>query len=252
MNKKLTTCKACGQEIAKSAKACPYCGAKNKKPIFQKWWFWVVVVVLIGSFGSAGNKADTNDSEKTNVPTEAVVSANKLETEDNKSHVEQSSVKNEEITVTEKETEPEVEMTTGQKNALRSAKNYLSFTAFSYEGLIAQLEFEKYSYDEAVFAADYCGADWNEQALKSAKNYLSFTAFSYTGLIKQLEFEKYTTEQATYAADNCGADWFEQAAKSAENYLDIMSFSKDGLIQQLEFEGFTHEQAEYGAEENGY
>ncbi len=151
-----------------------------------------------------------------------------------------------------KETEPENIPTTGQRNALKSAKDYLDFTAFSYEGLIGQLEYEKYSHEDAVYAADNCGADWNEQALKSAKNYLSFTAFSYKGLIEQLKFEQFTTEQATYGADSCGADWNEQAVKSAENYLSMMSFSKDGLIEQLEFEGFTHEQAVYGAEQNGY
>ena len=46
MNKNMTTCKACGQEIAKSAKTCPHCGAKNKKPIFTKWWFWLIIAVI--------------------------------------------------------------------------------------------------------------------------------------------------------------------------------------------------------------
>ncbi len=143
-------------------------------------------------------------------------------------------------------------LTTGQKNALSSAKNYLSFQPFSYQGLIEQLEYEQYSHDDAVFAADNCGADWNEQALKSAKSYLDFSAFSYNGLIKQLEYEKFTTEQATYGADNCGADWNEQASKSAKSYLDLSSFSRDELIKQLEYEGFTSEQATYGVESNGY
>ena len=35
MREKLTTCKSCGEEIAKSAKTCPKCGGKNKKPIFK-------------------------------------------------------------------------------------------------------------------------------------------------------------------------------------------------------------------------
>lgn len=152
--------------------------------------------------------------------------------------------------------EPEEElpsdMTMGQKNALGSAKSYLRFSAFSYEGLIGQLEFEGYTTEEATFAADHCGADWNEQALESALSYLDFSAFSYEGLIRQLEFEKFTAEEAAYGADNCGADWNEQAAKSAENYLSFSSFSKQGLIDQLEFEGFTHEQAVYGVEANGY
>ena len=66
MNKKMTTCKACGQEIAKSAKACPHCGAKNKKPIFKKWWFWAIVVILIASLGTSGGDAE-NESAKVNI-----------------------------------------------------------------------------------------------------------------------------------------------------------------------------------------
>ncbi len=142
--------------------------------------------------------------------------------------------------------------TLSQQNAVIKAKSYLSFSAFSYEGLISQLEYEKFSHEDAVFGADNCGADWNEQALKKAKDYLSFSAFSYSGLIQQLEFEKFTSEQAKYGADNCGADWNEQAAKKAKDYLDLMAFSKDGLINQLEFEGFTYEQAVYGATAVGF
>lgn len=151
-----------------------------------------------------------------------------------------------------KESESTNAITTGQRNAIKSAKDYLFMMAFSHDGLIEQLKYEKYSDEDATYAADNCGADWNEQALKSAKNYLSMMAFSYTGLIQQLEYEQFTKEQAKYGADNCGADWNEQAAKSAENYLSMMSFSKDELIEQLEYEGFTHEQAVYGAEQNGY
>ena len=143
-------------------------------------------------------------------------------------------------------------VTIGQKNALVSAKNYLDFTSFSYLGLIDQLEYEKYTHDEAVYAAENCGADWNEQAVLSAKNYLDYSAFSYKSMIEQLKFEKFTDEQATYGTDNCGADWMEQAVKSAENYLSFTSFSKAELIEQLEYEGFTHEQAVYGVEQNGY
>lgn len=143
-------------------------------------------------------------------------------------------------------------LTTGQSNALRSAKAYLSFQAFSYDGLIEQLEYEKYSHADAVYAVQHCGADWNEQALQSALSYLNYTAFSYQGLIGQLEYEKFTSKQAAYGADHCGADWSEQAALSAKSYLNYSSFSRDGLIDQLEYEGFTHKQAVYGASANGY
>lgn len=142
--------------------------------------------------------------------------------------------------------------TLGEQNALQSAMGYLSISAFSYEGLIDQLEYENYTHAEATYAADHCGADWEEQALKSAQNYLKVSAFSYSGLIDQLDYAGFTSEQATYAADHCGADWKEQAAEKAKSYMDLMSFSRSDLIDQLQYEGFTYEQAVYGVTANGY
>ena len=47
MNENMTTCKVCGKEIAKSAKSCPECGARNQSPIFKKWWFWLIAVIIL-------------------------------------------------------------------------------------------------------------------------------------------------------------------------------------------------------------
>lgn len=143
-------------------------------------------------------------------------------------------------------------LTTGQANALQSAKSYLDYSAFSHDGLISQLEYEGYSTEDSTYAADNCGADWNDQALKSALSYLDYSGFSYSGLIEQLEYEEFTTEQATYAADNCGADWNAEAAETAQSYMDYSSFSRSELIDQLKYEGFTEAQAEYGAATVGY
>lgn len=142
-------------------------------------------------------------------------------------------------------------MTEDQKNALECANKYLSFTSFSHDGLVEQLEYEGYSHDAAVFAADNCGADWNAQAVNKAKRYLETSAFSYEGLYDQLVFEKFTEDQARHGVDNCEADWNEQAVKKAASYLEIKPFSRDELIGQLEYEGFTHEQAVHGVTQNG-
>ena len=190
MNKKMMICKSCGREIAKSAKACPGCGAKNKKPLFKKWWFWVIVVfALIGSSGGEDASVETAERIESSSNTESIVATFVNETETI------------EVPTTE---EPVEDLTMGQRNALKAAENYLRFTAFSYEGLISQLEFEQYSREDAVYAVDHCGADWNEQALKAAKNYLDFTAFSYEGLIDQLVFEGFTNEQAIYGVEQNG------------------------------------------------
>lgn len=113
--------------------------------------------------------------------------------------------KNEYSESSQSENESEYDgMSIGQKNALKSAKSYLDYSAYSYSGLIKQLEFEKYSHEDAVFAADNCGADWNEQAVKSAKSYLEYSSFSKDELIKQLEFGGFTHDQAVYGAEQNG------------------------------------------------
>ena len=43
----MTTCKVCGNELAKSAKRCPHCGAKNKRPIYKRWWFWLFIAIVL-------------------------------------------------------------------------------------------------------------------------------------------------------------------------------------------------------------
>ena len=148
----------------------------------------------------------------------------------------------------EPEPEPEApSLTTAQQQAVRSAKDYLDFTAFSRSGLVEQLEFEDFSTADATFAVDNIDVDWTAQAVRSAEEYLDFTAFSRSGLVEQLEFEGFSNADATHAVDNVDVDWMEQAALSAESYLDMTAFSRSGLIEQLQFEGFTREQAEHGA-----
>ena len=66
---KMTKCKSCGADIASSAKRCPSCGAKNKKPIYKRVWFWILVVVLliavVGFIASKVNPSDSIEIETT-------------------------------------------------------------------------------------------------------------------------------------------------------------------------------------------
>jgi len=94
--------------------------------------------------------------------------------------------------------------TVSQKNAVRSAKSYLDFSAFSHDGLVAQLEYEQFSHADAVYGADNSGADWNEQAAKSAKQYMEYSSFSRGSLIDQLLYEKFTQAQAEYGVNAVG------------------------------------------------
>ncbi|MCS6192147.1 Ltp family lipoprotein [Shewanella baltica] len=102
-------------------------------------------------------------------------------------------------------------LTGPQKNAVRSAKSYLSMQGFSRDGLIDQLSSEYgegYSVSDATIAVDSLNVDWNKNAVKSAKQYLNMQGFSCKGLIEQLSSDagdKYTESQATYGAEQAGA-----------------------------------------------
>ncbi|MEA3638852.1 MAG: zinc ribbon domain-containing protein [Lamprobacter sp.] len=44
---KLTPCKTCGHQIAKKAKTCPSCGAKNKPPTSVAAWFALFLIIAV-------------------------------------------------------------------------------------------------------------------------------------------------------------------------------------------------------------
>ena len=98
-------------------------------------------------------------------------------------------------------------MTSGQKNALQTAHDYLGTMAFSKAGLIAQLSSSAgsdFPRADAVFAANHVGANWNEQAVKAARDYLDTMSFSRQGLIEQLSSSaggQFTLAQARYAVN---------------------------------------------------
>lgn len=153
----------------------------------------VAVVFLLGIVinVSAGTADDIVDE---------VESTTQNEDNDAADAVEESEAAPEE----EEEAATEPSETVGQRNARNKAQDYLNFSAFSYSGLIEQLEFEGFSSEEATYGADNSGADWNEQAALKAQQYMDMSSFSRSGLIEQLEFEGFTREQAEHGATAVG------------------------------------------------
>ena len=155
--------------------------------------------------------------------------------------------------------------TAEEAEALESALSYLSFMAFSRQGLQEQLEFEGHSSEAAAYAVEHCGADWMEQAARSAGQYLNTMAFSKEGLPDQLEYEGFSAEEAAYGVEQAygaaavapsdGGSGVSvgqaNALASAQQYLDFMAFSYTGLIEQLEYEGYSAEEATYAADNCG-
>ena len=140
-------------------------------------------------------------NHENNTETEAVKKAENVETE--KEVDKEESAETEDVEETEKK-DVESTITLGQSNALEQAKRYVELMGFSYQGLIEQLEYEQYTYEEAVYAADNCGADWKEEAAEKAESYLELMSFSREGLIEQLKYDGFTEEEAEYAVGEAG------------------------------------------------
>lgn len=102
-------------------------------------------------------------------------------------------------------------LTGPQKNAVRSAKQYLTLKGFSRDGLIKQLSSDYgdgYEVNDAAIAVDSLNINWNKQAARSAEQYLLLQGFSCSRLIKQLSSaygDGYTISQATYGAKQTDA-----------------------------------------------
>lgn len=79
---KMTVCSHCGAEIASSAKVCPKCGGKNKKPIYKRTWFIILaVIIVLGIISSAfgGGNKETESSGSSNNGSVSAVSSQKTE-----------------------------------------------------------------------------------------------------------------------------------------------------------------------------
>ncbi|EOM77723.1 hypothetical protein DW322_00590 [Rhodococcus rhodnii] len=186
-------------------------------PKKRKKWPWVVgAIALVLAFGAAFGEADTDTAGTATAapsneaavvpapPAPAAPVAPVAPVAPAEAAVDAAPAVDAVLPVTTAASAPaptEPQVSAGQRNALRSAEQYLQFTAFSRSGLIDQLAFEGFSTEDATYAADTVTVDWNEQAARSAEQYLDFTSFSRSGLVDQLVFEGFTAAQAEYGAD---------------------------------------------------
>lgn len=172
---------------------------KIKKPIYKRWWFIAIVVVfVIGIFGSLGGekKTEVKDDETTEIE-ESVVSE-----EETKESEPVAETKIEES----KPAEPAVP--TEYKSALRKAKQYSEMMHMSKQAIYDQLTSEygeQFPAEAAQYAVDNLIADYNANALEKAKKYRDMMAMSNDAIYDQLTSdagEKFTPEEAQYAVDN--------------------------------------------------
>lgn len=205
-------CKSCQTEIDDKAKKCPHCQADQRSwfgrhPVLTVIGGLILFSVIASSSNSSGDKQTTTTGVETqSVKQEAEPTVTREPTfiKPTASPTTKPITAKPTIKPVEKKASDVSGETISQKNAVKKAKSYLGFSAFSHDGLVAQLEYEQFSHADAVYGADNSGANWNEQAAKKAKSYMEYSAFSRGSLIEQLKYEKFTQEQAEYGANAVG------------------------------------------------
>ena len=68
-------CQKCGAEITDpKAKSCSACGTKIKKPLYKKWWFWLIIglvfIMVVGASGSGSEDSPSTPGESTTASSE--------------------------------------------------------------------------------------------------------------------------------------------------------------------------------------
>jgi len=184
---KMKQCKTCSNQIASNAKSCPNCGAKNKKPIYKRAWFIILIVIIVGSIW-----ANLGDSSET---TTTVNSSNTTK---------QETANNNDESTKQSDSKVPAEYT----SALKKAEIYSDTMYMSKSGIYDQLTSEhgeKFSEEAAQYAMDNINADWNKNALEKAKVYQDDMAMSPAAIEDQLKSEhgeKFTAEEAAYAVEH--------------------------------------------------
>ncbi len=226
--------------------------AKAKKPVYKKWWFWLIVaVVAIGVIGNLGDKSDTDGSTNT--------------TSDTVSTTENNDSSKNDVTDNGKTKVTVVDFSTMNQTDIQgwADENKVS-CKFSddYSDTIAKgsvVSQSKKAGDtitegdtiKVVISLGKKPSVEYTNALRKAETYSKTMHMSKRGIYDQLTSEygeKFPADAAQYAIDNMKADWNANALAKAKSYQTTMSMSKSAIYDQLisEYgEKFTKEEAQY-------
>lgn len=209
---------------------------KEKKPIYKKGWFWVIIIVIGIIIGTSQNNNTVNTStdnyQKNNSVEVTIVDFNTMSKEETKAwmdtnkingkiaeeysnDIEKGKLVSQSIsanTVVHQGDKITIvyslgkEPTTEEKNALKKAETYSNTMYMSKQGIYDQLisSVEGFTEEAAQYAIDNIEADWNKNALEKAKTYQKSMSMSSAAIYNQLvsSVEGFTKSEAQYAIDN--------------------------------------------------
>lgn len=103
-----------------------------------------------------------------------------------------------------------------------------------------------FSDQDALYAVNHCGADWNQYAVRAAKEYSEYayeeSSVSRLGLIERLSGvgqAGFTKTQAIYGVDHSGLDWDKQMVTQLVHTAEAYPMSRDKTKAALQKAKFT-------------
>lgn len=206
---------------------------KEKKPIYKKWWFWLIVILIIGAIGASGSLNNTVPTSSNNYQKNTAV----------------------EVTIADLST-----MTRDEVQVWFDTNKINGKISDEYSDTIAKGNFVSQSISAntvahegdkltVVYSLGKEPSIEEKNALKKAETYSKTMHMSKQGIYNQLtsSVEGFTKQSAQYAIENIDADWNANALAKAKTYQQAMNMSKQGVFNQLtsSVEGFTKEEAQY-------
>src|SRR5215217_1670084 len=176
-----------------------------RQPSSNKNWLWwflsalgalviaVIVILSLQNTPDPVNQVETPPTQVEAAPNQTEVPVTKEEAATTTPETPASEVGKPVQGQTDYLDQPVVVQTESQKEALKKAEAYTSDVGYSYDGLVAQLEQDKFSHEDAVYATVNMGVDWGSQAALKAQNYLNVAKFNKDEMIQKLVQDKFTT-----------------------------------------------------------
>ncbi len=218
---------------------------KVKKPIYKKWWFWVIIafvfLIIIANLGGGDTNEDVSNNMSGDSITQSTDAANdrvKVTVADfstmSKQEIEDWAAANKVKCVFI----DEYSDTVASGAFIRQSKNANDTV---YEGDTIRIVLSKGKEPSIEY----------QNALRKAESYSKNMHMSKKAIYNQLTSEygeQFPADAAQYAIDNLQADYKANALAKAKSYQQNMSMSKNAIYDQLvsEYgEQFTKEEAQY-------
>lgn len=207
----------------------------KKKPIYKKWWFWIISIVIGIIIGTSQNNNTVNTSinnyQKNNSVEVKIVDFSIMSKEEVKAWMDTNKING--------------KITEEYSNDIEKGK----FVSQSVSANTVAHQGDKIT---IVYSLGKEPTIEEKNALKKAETYSNSLHMSKQGIYNQLtsSVEGFTKEAAQYAIDNIEADWNKNALEKAKTYQTSMSMSSKAIYNQLisSVEGFTKSEAQYAIE----